>query len=51
TAAAGAVAAGPAGALLDLAAARRGALGGPEGVVRRHGCSAYAPLVGAGSTR
>lgn len=51
TAAAGAVAAGPAGVLLDLAAARRGALGGPEGVVRRHGCSAYAPLVGAGSTR
>ncbi len=49
-----AVAAGPAGALLDLAAAQRGALGGPEGVVRRHGCSAYAPLVGArgaGSTR
>lgn len=46
-----AVAAGPAGALLDLAAAERGARGGPEGVVRRHGCSAYAPLVGARSAR
>ncbi|ARF72634.1 radical SAM protein [Kitasatospora albolonga] len=42
-----AVAAGPAGALLDLTAALRGAQGGPEGVVRRHGCPAYAPLVGA----
>ncbi|CAM5696309.1 hypothetical protein SMICM304S_07406 [Streptomyces microflavus] len=46
TAAAGAVAAGPAGALLDLAAARRGALGGPEGVVRRHGCSGLRPTGG-----
>ncbi|AEN10118.1 MULTISPECIES: radical SAM protein [unclassified Streptomyces] len=46
---AGAVAAGAAGALLDLAAARRGAAQGPEGVVRRHGCAAYAPLVVAGA--
>ncbi|MDX3061904.1 radical SAM protein, partial [Streptomyces sp. ND04-05B] len=34
---------------LDLAAAHRGAAGGPEGVVRRHGCAAYAPLVVAGA--
>ncbi|WP_326697592.1 radical SAM protein [Streptomyces sp. NBC_01754] len=47
---AGAVAAGPAGALLDLAAARQGAAGGAEGVVRRHGCAAYAPLVVTGAT-
>ncbi|MFE3519734.1 radical SAM protein [Streptomyces sp. NPDC059166] len=40
-----AVASGAAGALLDLAAARRGAADGPVGVVRRHGCAAYAPLV------
>ncbi|MBV7668827.1 radical SAM protein [Streptomyces halstedii] len=43
-----AVASGATGALLDLAAARRGAAGGPQGVVRRHGCAAYAPLVVAG---
>ncbi|MGW4228035.1 radical SAM protein [Streptomyces sp. NPDC004980] len=48
-AAAEGTAAGAAGALLDLAAARRGAAGGPEGVVRRHGCAAYAPLVVAGA--
>ncbi|WP_031092158.1 radical SAM protein [Streptomyces sp. NRRL S-15] len=39
------VAAGAAGALLDLAAAGRGAAEGPVGVVRHHGCAAYAPLV------
>ncbi|WP_329037439.1 radical SAM protein [Streptomyces sp. NBC_00178] len=39
------VAAGAAGALLDLTAARRGAAEGPVGVVRHHGCAAYAPLV------
>ncbi|MYX75367.1 radical SAM protein, partial [Streptomyces sp. SID3915] len=27
----------------------RGAAQGPEGVVRRHGCAAYAPLVVAGA--
>ncbi|MFS0692890.1 radical SAM protein [Streptomyces nitrosporeus] len=43
------VAAGPAGALLDLAAARQGAAEGAVGVVRRHGCAAYAPLVAAGA--
>ncbi|MEU0134787.1 radical SAM protein [Streptomyces sp. NPDC006296] len=39
------VASGAVGALLDLTAARRGAAEGPVGVVRHHGCSAYAPLV------
>ncbi|MDQ0796285.1 radical SAM protein [Streptomyces sp. B1I3] len=43
------VATGAAGALLDLAAARQGAAGGAVGVVRRHGCAAYAPLVTAGA--
>ncbi|MFF9685774.1 radical SAM protein [Streptomyces sp. NPDC014623] len=46
---AGSVAAGAPGALLDLAAAHRGAAQGPVGVVRRHGCAAYAPLVLAGA--
>ncbi|MEV6307493.1 radical SAM protein [Streptomyces sp. NPDC051840] len=39
------VASGVRGALLDLASAHRGAADGPVGVVRRHGCAAYAPLV------
>ncbi|MFF8439519.1 radical SAM protein [Streptomyces californicus] len=43
-----AVASGPAGALLDLTAAMRGAREGAQGVVRRHGCAAYAPLVVTG---
>ncbi|CAM5552825.1 radical SAM protein [Streptomyces atroolivaceus] len=42
---AGSVAAGAPGALLDLAAAHRGAADGPVGVVRQHGCAPYAPLV------
>ncbi len=37
-----------AGALLDLTAAMRGAREGAQGVVRRHGCAAYAPLVVTG---
>ncbi|MEU3883786.1 radical SAM protein [Streptomyces californicus] len=43
-----AVASGPAGALLDLTAAMRGAREGAQGVVRRHGCAEYAPLVVTG---
>ncbi|MFE6769850.1 radical SAM protein [Streptomyces fimicarius] len=43
-----AVAGGAAGALLDLTAAVRGSREGAQGVVRRHGCAAYAPLVVAG---
>ncbi|WP_030593357.1 radical SAM protein [Streptomyces anulatus] len=43
-----AVAGGAAGALLDLTAAMRGSREGAQGVVRRHGCAAYAPLVVAG---
>ncbi|MFI1221520.1 MULTISPECIES: radical SAM protein [unclassified Streptomyces] len=43
-----AVASGAAGALLDLTAAVRGSREGAQGVVRRHGCAAYAPLVVAG---
>lgn len=43
-----AVASGAAGALLDLTAALRGSREGARGVVRRHGCAAYAPLVVAG---
>ncbi|WP_329229036.1 radical SAM protein [Streptomyces sp. NBC_01460] len=50
TAEANAVAAGAAGALLDLTAAHRGAAEGPVGVVRHHGCAAYAPLVTARAT-
>ncbi|RPK64577.1 7-carboxy-7-deazaguanine synthase [Streptomyces sp. ADI96-02] len=46
-----AVAAGAAGALLDLTAAVREARDGAQGIVRRHGCAAYAPLVGAGAAR
>ncbi|MFB7916694.1 radical SAM protein [Streptomyces sp. NPDC056061] len=48
-AAAGAVATGAAGALLDLTAARRQHAQGPEALVRRHGCAAYADLVTAPS--
>ncbi|MFE3369631.1 radical SAM protein [Streptomyces sp. NPDC059173] len=43
-----AVAGGAAGELLDLTAAMRGSREGAQGVVRRHGCAAYAPLVVAG---
>ncbi|MDQ0984578.1 radical SAM protein [Streptomyces sp. V2I9] len=43
-----AVAGGAAGALLDLTAAMRGSREGAQGVVRRHGCAAYAPLVVSG---
>ncbi|OCC07687.1 radical SAM protein [Streptomyces sp. PTY087I2] len=43
-----AVAGGAAGALLDLTAAMRGSREGAQGIVRRHGCAAYAPLVVAG---
>ncbi|MFF2858547.1 radical SAM protein [Streptomyces rubiginosohelvolus] len=43
-----AVAGGAAGALLDLTAALRGSREGAQGIVRRHGCAAYAPLVVAG---
>ncbi|MFD7750165.1 radical SAM protein [Streptomyces sp. NPDC059698] len=43
-----AVASGAAGALLDLTAALRGSREGARGVVRRHGCAEYAPLVVAG---
>ncbi|MFD5345534.1 radical SAM protein, partial [Streptomyces anulatus] len=43
-----AVAGGAAGALLDLTAAVRGSREGAQGVVRRHGCAAYAPLVVTG---
>ncbi|MFJ9621688.1 radical SAM protein [Streptomyces sp. NPDC101181] len=43
-----AVAGGVAGELLDLAAALRGSRDGAQGVVRRHGCASYAPLVVAG---
>ncbi|MDX3342152.1 radical SAM protein [Streptomyces sp. ME02-6979.5a] len=43
-----AVAGGAGGALLDLTAAVRGSREGAQGVVRRHGCAAYAPLVVAG---
>ncbi len=43
-----AVAGGPAGALLDLTAAVRGSREGAQGVVRRHGCAAYAPMVVSG---
>ncbi|MFI0873835.1 radical SAM protein [Streptomyces parvus] len=42
------VAGGAAGALLDLTAAMRGAREGAQGVVRRHGCAEYAPLVVTG---
>ncbi|MFD5204402.1 radical SAM protein [Streptomyces sp. NPDC058375] len=42
------VAGGAAGALLDLTAAMRSSREGAQGVVRRHGCAAYAPLVVAG---
>ncbi|WP_274030201.1 radical SAM protein [Streptomyces sp. MMBL 11-1] len=45
-----AVAGGAAGALLDLTAAVRGAREGAQGVVRRHGCAEYAPLVVAGGS-
>ncbi|MFI9624814.1 radical SAM protein [Streptomyces sp. NPDC052042] len=44
-AAAGALASGAAGALLDLTAARRQYDQGPVALVRRHGCAAYAGLV------
>ncbi|MEU0100484.1 radical SAM protein [Streptomyces sp. NPDC006267] len=44
-----AVAGGAAGALLDLTAAVRGSREGAQGVVRRHGCAAYAPLVVTGA--
>ncbi|MFF2011238.1 radical SAM protein [Streptomyces sp. NPDC058195] len=47
-AAADALAAGAAGALLDLTAARRQREQGPVALVRRHGCAAYAGLVAAG---
>ncbi|WP_371623529.1 radical SAM protein [Streptomyces sp. NBC_01116] len=43
-----AVAGGAAGELLDLTAAVRGSREGAQGVVRRHGCAAYAPLVVTG---
>ncbi|MFG2765455.1 MULTISPECIES: radical SAM protein [Streptomyces] len=43
-----AVAGGAAGALLDLTAAMRSSREGAQGIVRRHGCAAYAPLVVAG---
>ncbi|WNF27131.1 radical SAM protein [Streptomyces sp. C11-1] len=43
-----AVAGGAAGELLDLAAALHGSREGARGVVRRHGCATYAPLVLAG---
>ncbi|MDJ1643072.1 radical SAM protein [Streptomyces pakalii] len=43
-----AVAGGAAGALLDVTAAMRGSREGAQGIVRRHGCAAYAPLVVAG---
>lgn len=43
-----AVAGGAAGALLDLTASVHGSREGAQGVVRRHGCAAYAPLVVAG---
>ncbi|MET8840961.1 radical SAM protein [Streptomyces rubiginosohelvolus] len=43
-----AVAGGAAGALLDMTAALRGSREGAQGIVRRHGCAAYAPLVVAG---
>ncbi|NEB99068.1 radical SAM protein, partial [Streptomyces anulatus] len=33
---------------LDLTAAVRGSREGAQGVVRRHGCAAYAPLVVTG---
>ncbi|WGP10193.1 radical SAM protein [Streptomyces sp. SH5] len=42
------VAGGAAGALLDLTAAMRGSREGAQGVVRRHGCAEYAPLVVTG---
>lgn len=44
-AAAGALASGAAGALLDLTAARQQHAQGPVALVRRHGCAAYAGLV------
>ncbi|MCQ1578905.1 radical SAM protein [Streptomyces parvus] len=43
------VAGGAAGALLDLTAAMRGSREGAQGVVRRHGCAEYAPLVVTGA--
>ncbi|ROV66565.1 radical SAM protein [Streptomyces globisporus] len=43
-----AVAGGAAGALLDMTAAMRGSREGAQGIVRRHGCAAYASLVVAG---
>ncbi|MFD4129776.1 radical SAM protein [Streptomyces globisporus] len=43
-----AVAGGAAGALLDMTAAMRGSREGAQGIVRRHGCAVYAPLVVAG---
>ncbi|MFE7142463.1 radical SAM protein [Streptomyces sp. NPDC057644] len=43
-----AVAGGAAGALLDLTAAMRSSREGAQGIVRRHGCAAYAPLVVTG---
>ncbi|MER6503652.1 hypothetical protein ABT218_30960, partial [Streptomyces sp. NPDC001455] len=46
-AAAGALASGAAGALLDLTAARQQHAQGPAALVRRHGCAAYADLVAA----
>ncbi|MGW0641386.1 radical SAM protein [Streptomyces badius] len=42
------VAGGAAGALLDLTAAMRGSREGAQGIVRRHGCAEYAPLVVTG---
>ncbi|MDX3736106.1 radical SAM protein [Streptomyces sp. ID01-15D] len=42
------VAGGAAGELLDLTAAMHGSREGAQGIVRRHGCAAYAPLVVAG---
>ncbi|MGW1293638.1 radical SAM protein [Streptomyces sp. NPDC002533] len=43
-----AVAGGAAGELLDLTAAMRGSREGAQGIVRRHGCATYAPLVVTG---